>query len=85
MNDACLTSTYFLAVKHELSFVIGMLEYIIARLSSPAVVKVSWKCKHGQLEETMVGTFLNLHCGHNNPFARQERQQLKDILQNTVG
>ena len=71
-------------VKHEISFIIGMLEYIVARLSSPEVVQTSLKCKHCQPEETMVGTFLNLHCGHNNPFSQQERQQLKKILQNTA-
>lgn len=74
----------FLAtVKHEISYVLEMLEYIITRLSSPQVVQVSLKCRRCQPEETMVGTFLNLHCGHNNPFSNSERQRLKQILQMT--
>lgn len=76
-------SDSFSSVKHEISFVIGMLEYVIARLSSPPIIQASLKCIHCHPEETMVGTFLNLHCGHNNPFSKSERQHLKEILQKT--
>lgn len=68
-------------MRHEINFVIGMLDYIVARLSAPVTVQASLNCIHLRREETMVGTFLNLHCGHNNPFSKQERQQLKIILQ----
>ena len=79
-----LPSTFF-EVKHEVNFVIGMLDYMVNRLSSPAVIESSWKCKHGKPQETMVGNFLNLHCGHNNAFANTERHQLRNILQEMVG
>lgn len=75
----------FASVKHEITFVIGMLEYMLARLSSPQAVQSSWNCRHGKQDESMVGCFLNLHCGHNNPFAKSERDQLRRILQETAG
>ena len=72
-------------MKHEVNFVIGMLDYMITRLSSPVVIEAAWKCKHGTPEETMVGSFMNLHCGHNNAFSTAERQQLRRILREMVG
>ena len=69
------------AVNHELSFVIGTLEYVEARLSSPPIVESSWNNRHLKGGDAMmVGSFLNLHCGHNNPFSAAERKRLKTIL-----
>lgn len=33
-----------------------------------------------EVSDSNVGCFMNLHCGHNNPFTREEREQLKGIL-----
>lgn len=72
-------------MEEELSFIVGTLEYIVARLSSPSVVEQSWKNRHLGLDEAMVGSFMNLHCGHNNPFAAGERSRLRDILMQSSG
>jgi hypothetical protein len=61
--------------------VMGTLEYVVARLSSPSVVESSWKNRHLYVEGTMmVGSFMNLHCGHNNPFSASERKRLKTLM-----
>ncbi|CAB9500052.1 whole genome shotgun sequence [Seminavis robusta] len=75
----------FLTVQHEMDFVVGMLEYIVARLSSAPNVETSWRCKHGVQDETAVGMFLNLHCGHNSAFSKPEQDQLKAILTKAAG
>jgi hypothetical protein len=31
-------------------------------------------------DETGVGLFFNLSCGHNNPFSKEEREKLGHIL-----
>jgi len=72
-------------VKEELSFIVGTLEYIIARLSSPSVVEQSWKNRHLCVDESMVGSFMNLHCGHNNPFSADERSRLRNVLMQACG
>ena len=41
----------------------------------------SWKNRHLYKDDAMmVGSFLNLHCGHNNPFSAAERKRLKTLL-----
>jgi hypothetical protein len=67
-------------VKHEVSYVIGTLEYTKARLSTPRVVEKNWRNRHLQAESRSIGSFLNLHCGHNNPFSESERKRLKALL-----
>jgi pimeloyl-ACP methyl ester carboxylesterase len=81
-NDEIMNS-----VSHELSFVVGTLEYVHTRLSSAAVVETSWKNRHLRSEGPMaVGSFMNLHCGHNNPFSESERKRLKAlVVQATFG
>ena len=72
-------------VSHELAFVLGTLEYVASRLSSPSIVETSWKNRHLSSEGTMmVGSFMNLHCGHNNPFSDVERKRLKSLLLQSV-
>jgi hypothetical protein len=73
-----------LAVKHEVSYVIGTLEYTIARLSAPRVVEKNWRNRHLQSEAMSIGSFLNLHCGHNNPFSESERRRLKALLKHAT-
>lgn len=80
-----LTILLIYSVKHEITFVIGMLEYMVARISSPQTVQSAYNSRHGKKDESMVGCFLNLHCGHNNPFTKPERDQLRTILEKTVG
>jgi len=75
-NDDLLNS-----VSHEVSFVIGTLEYVMARLSTPATLEASWKSRHLNANGSMAeGSFMNLHCGHNNPFTDAERRRLKAVL-----
>jgi hypothetical protein len=70
-----------ISVNHELAFIVGTLEYVVARLSSPPIVESSWKNRHLQKAGMMmVGSFMNLHCGHNNPFSAPERKRLKTLL-----
>mmetsp|Transcript_7798 Transcript_7798/g.18794 ORF Transcript_7798/g.18794 Transcript_7798/m.18794 type:complete len:912 (+) Transcript_7798:200-2935(+) len=72
-------------LEEEVSFIVGTLEYIVARLSSPSVVEQSWKNRHLGSGQAMVGSFMNLHCGHNNPFSAGERSRLRDILTQARG
>jgi len=72
------------SVTHEISFVLGTLEYVVARLSASTTLETSWKSRHlvdananSYLKE---GSFLNLHCGHNNPYSAEERKRLRSIL-----
>ncbi len=70
-----------LSVNQELGFVVGTLQYVIARLGSPMVVETSWKDRHLQSNgQGMVGSFLNLHCGHNNPFSAGEKKRLRSLV-----
>jgi len=69
------------SVSHEISFVIGTLEYVMSRLSAPATLEASWKSRHLNANGPMTeGSFMNLHCGHNNPYSVEERNRLKAIL-----
>ena len=76
------TFLLFSAVGHELGFVVGTLEYVAARLSAPVNVEYNWKNRHLRNDgsATMVGSFLNLHCGHNSPFSDTERRRLRGLL-----
>ena len=68
-------------MSHELAFVVGMLEYAVCRLGSPAVVEANFKDRHLQSSsQEMIGSFLNLHCGHNNPFSATEKKRLRSLL-----
>eukprot|EP00934_Nitzschia_sp_Nitz4_P003370 Nitzschia sp. Nitz4//scaffold76_size158648//79575//82649//NITZ4_002549-RA/size158648-augustus-gene-0.135-mRNA-1//1//CDS//3329557854//3360//frame0 len=75
-NDESMKSA-----NHEVAFVIGTLEYVIARLSAPASVEAGWKLRHLQtFGPNTVGSFINLQCGHNNPFSSEERRRLKILV-----
>jgi hypothetical protein len=57
-----------------------------ARLMSPAAVESALKFRNLQVvkdesESSGVGCFMNLHCGHNNAFTREEKVQLEAILE----
>eukprot|EP00525_Craspedostauros_australis_P010893 CAMPEP_0198120966 /NCGR_PEP_ID=MMETSP1442-20131203/30847_1 /TAXON_ID= /ORGANISM="Craspedostauros australis, Strain CCMP3328" /LENGTH=225 /DNA_ID=CAMNT_0043779705 /DNA_START=221 /DNA_END=898 /DNA_ORIENTATION=- len=70
-------------VKHEIAFCIGTLEYVVARLSSAQQVESNWRSKHMD-PNTGIGSFLNLHCGHNNAFSEDERKELQSLLQKAM-
>eukprot|EP00980_Cylindrotheca_fusiformis_P027923 scaffold22568_cov125-Cylindrotheca_fusiformis.AAC.20 len=72
-------------VKHELAFIIGTLQYVVDRLLSPASIESSWKNRHMIADSMTVGSFMNLNCGHNNPFSAAERTRLRDMVQATAG
>lgn len=74
-DDASLRS-----VKHEITYCIGMLEYVVARLSASAAP--SQQGLHFQ--DPTVGHLLNLHCGHNNQFAVSERVELTALLEEVM-
>jgi hypothetical protein len=64
-------------VEHELHYSLGVLEYVVARLSSAPAVEASRRSMN--LEDS-VGAFMDLNCGHNNPFSEVEKQQLLEFL-----
>lgn len=68
-------------VSHELQFAIGVLAYVQTRLSSPATVAAALaSCNLERGAYPQVGCFVNLHCGHNNAFDRQERELLRALI-----
>jgi len=74
------SDTSLSAVKHEISYCVGMLEYAVARLS--ASVGPSRQGLHFQ--DPTVGHLLNLHCGHNNQFSVGERAELTTLLEEVM-
>lgn len=77
---------YFLnLVSHEFQYICGMLKYIQDRLTAPITVQAARNTRMlSNVDDDdltiNVGNFLNLHCGHNNAFSRDERQSLKSLL-----
>ena len=69
-------------VRSEIKYCIGMLEYIVCRLSSAQVVEESCRGLHFQ---DKIGSLIVLHCGHNNQFSAAEKVRLGAILIETVG
>lgn len=69
-------------MSHELGFVVDTLQYVVSRLGSPAMIESSWKDRHLQSsrDAASVGSFLNLHCGHNNPFSAGEKKRLRSLV-----
>jgi len=65
------------SVEHELSYCIGMFEYILDRLVSS---QVSESSRQGLNFQNQIGLFQDLHCGHNNLLLAEERVQLSDHL-----
>ena len=74
-----------LLVSHEFQFVLGVLLYLQERLMSTPAIESSRKSRNLEATESAVGSFLNLHCGHNNPFSRDERMRLLEVLQQATG
>ncbi|KAL7489548.1 hypothetical protein ACHAW6_015648 [Cyclotella cf. meneghiniana] len=75
-------------VEAELSYVIGMLEYIVQRISSTDATKASitWcqSCDDDQNTRS-TGYFLNLHCGHNHQYSSKEKDDLMSLIHMACG
>lgn len=91
---SCINSTplqryiYIFIVEAELNYVIGMLDYIVSRLTSKENMVLSLKRRNGCLDEQGVistGCFLNLHCGHNNQYSYEEREKLIGLIRRLGG
>jgi len=70
-------------VEVELSYVIGMLEYVVQRLSSKENTAASLKRKRGYEDDSCsnsTGCFLNLNCGHNNQYSSDEHEKLMTLV-----
>jgi len=73
--------TAIASLSHEFQFVLGMLQYIQARLSATPTIEAARAIRNLSVTaDTSVGSFLNLHCGHNNPFSKDEKRRLVDLL-----
>jgi hypothetical protein len=72
----------YLTVENELEYIIGCLTYVVSRLTSKengiASTNHRFDSNHG--EDNSVGCFLNLHCGHNNHYSTEERDQLMSLI-----
>jgi len=81
-------------VEAELNYVMGMLEYIISRLTCKENCALSLRRQRssGHYEDDehdkgviSTGLFLNLHCGHNNQYSSEEREKLIDLIRRLCG
>ncbi len=67
---------------------IGMLEYVVTRISSKENIALSLRRRNGCEDEDGVmstGCFLNLKCGHNNQYSSEERQKLIALIRRALG
>lgn len=69
-----------IAVAHEFQFVVGVLQYVQARLSAPPTVEVATQCRRLHVLDGGVGCFLKLHCGHNSAFEKDEKEKLQELI-----
>lgn len=72
-------------LSHEFQFVVGVLKYLQGRLSASTSIEAAQKSRKLQVFKEGVGFLLNLHCGHNNPFSKEEQLQLKGLLDRAIG
>jgi len=69
-------------------YVMGMIEYIINRISSFDIAKTStaWYTEcvddHGS---NSIGYLLNLNCGHNNQYSSKEKDDLISLIRAACG
>ena len=66
---------------HEFQFVIGILQYALARLVAAPTVDVANQSRRLQVLDGGVGCFLNLHCGHNSAFETDEKAKLRALIE----
>jgi hypothetical protein len=68
-------------VAHEFQYVVGVLYYVQSRLSAPATIQAAQKSRRLQgYDDSCVGAFLNLSCGHNNSYSKEEKRSLEFLL-----
>lgn len=82
------THFILLIVEAEFAYVMGMLEYIIQRISSTDVTAAAsaWRTKCTDDNNSVsAGCFLNLHCGHNNQYSPRERDDLIYLINTACG
>eukprot|EP00804_Cyclotella_cryptica_P024408 CCRYP_015867-RA/>CCRYP_015867-RA protein AED:0.16 eAED:0.18 QI:0/0/0.2/1/0.5/0.2/5/343/1127 len=75
-------------VEAELSYVIGMLEYVVQRILSTdtRTASIAWRNSCDDDQSTRpTGYFLNLHCGHNNQYSSKERDELMSLIHMACG
>jgi len=92
MNDQMMNK-----VDRELHYIVGMLEYIISRLTCEESLTSSLRMRgtrrydrddehHGGAKGVISsGIFLNLHCGHNNQYEAEERKKLIGLIRRFCG
>lgn len=68
-------------MRHEFEFVIGVLEYVRARLSAAPTIDVASQSRHLCVLDAGVGCFLKLHCGHNSAFEKDEKAKLQALIE----
>jgi hypothetical protein len=57
--------------------VVAVLHYIQSRLSAASTIESAQdELRLNRYEDSGVGVFLNLNCGHNNSFSNEEKEQL---------
>lgn len=64
-----------------------MLEYIVERTNSTLVINSALDSLHfrDSKQSSCTGSFLNLHCGHNNMFSTKEKDTLRSLLKEING
>eukprot|EP00986_Skeletonema_menzelii_P011764 scaffold6170_cov136-Skeletonema_menzelii.AAC.9 len=69
-------------VENELKYVTGCLIYIVSRLTSKenGISITKRRFKPNISDDNSAGCFLNLHCGHNNHYSTEERDQLMALI-----
>lgn len=65
----------------------GMLEYLVQRISSTDVSAASnWHSRCvDDMDTVSIGCFLKLQCGHNNQYSAKERKELMRLIQTACG
>ena len=63
---------------------IGILQYVQARLSAAPTIEVASQSRRLQVLDGGVGCFLNLHCGHNSAFEKEEKAKLQDLIESAT-
>ena len=80
---------FIIPVEAELKYVIGMLEYIVSRMTSKESVATAIdQIREGvENDQDIVSTgyFLNLNCGHNNQYSSEEREKLISLIRRSFG
>lgn len=88
VSELILSLTDATPVQSELSYVIGMLEYVVERISSTESMTLARRRRSGGEEERgfiSSGCFLNLKCGHNNQYSHEERERLMHLIRRASG